>query len=211
MAVRVLVCNTIHLYAEGLRRLLEENQGILVSGVVYEELTSQALEAINPDLVIADPASFTKVAGHAKKILLISDSHLSPSAPQFSDLRKMVEQGLVGIIDAQTTPELLHKAVTKTVSGELWIDHQFIHNSLCTNMHHPEVVLSQREAEVLHYVCEGDSNKEIASKLCISEKTVKTHCNHLFKKFGVSSRLRLARCVCSVTEEGSPPSLRVTS
>ena len=70
MAVRVLVCNTIHLYAEGLRRLLEENQGILVSGVVYEELTSQALEAINPDLVIV----ITSYSIHYTKLYEMTDS-----------------------------------------------------------------------------------------------------------------------------------------
>ncbi len=50
--------------------------------------------------------------------------------------------------------------------------------------------LTDREREVLKMITLGMSNKQIGSKLYISEKTVKTHANHVFRKLGVASRLQ---------------------
>jgi ATP/maltotriose-dependent transcriptional regulator MalT len=51
-----------------------------------------------------------------------------------------------------------------------------------------EEQLTLRELEVLQLVAEGDSNKEIASRLHISQATVKSHLIHIFGKLGVSDR-----------------------
>jgi DNA-binding CsgD family transcriptional regulator len=54
------------------------------------------------------------------------------------------------------------------------------------------VALSQREREVLRAVTENLANKEIASMLCISVRTVKFHVSALLAKFGVSTRSQLS-------------------
>ncbi len=53
-------------------------------------------------------------------------------------------------------------------------------------------VLTQREAEVLHLVSQGSSNKEIASALYISENTVKTHMRNIMDKLHLASRSQAA-------------------
>ena len=50
--------------------------------------------------------------------------------------------------------------------------------------------LTDREKQILEMMAIGMSNKVIGSRLFISEKTVKTHANHVFHKLGVSSRLQ---------------------
>jgi len=52
--------------------------------------------------------------------------------------------------------------------------------------------LTPREREVLKLVSQGASNREIASALYISEKTVKNHVTHILKKIGVDDRLQAA-------------------
>ena len=49
-------------------------------------------------------------------------------------------------------------------------------------------LLSQRELEVLALVADGNTNKEVAARLFISEATVKTHLLHIYAKLGVSDR-----------------------
>ncbi len=49
--------------------------------------------------------------------------------------------------------------------------------------------LTRREAEVLLHVAQGLSNREIASALWISEKTVRNHVEHIYAKIGVSNRI----------------------
>jgi LuxR family maltose regulon positive regulatory protein len=48
--------------------------------------------------------------------------------------------------------------------------------------------LTGREAEVLHLLDQGLSNREIAARLFLSEGTVKTHTHRLYRKLGVQSR-----------------------
>jgi DNA-binding NarL/FixJ family response regulator len=192
MSIRVMICNHIHLYAEGLRRLLDEGEEVSVIGLASDERDLEILQGLDPDVVISDAVCFPRLAGRAKKILLIWAGNGRHPYPPFGDLKTMVKQGLGGILDEKTAPALLRKAVAKVHAGELWVDHQFIYSSLLRDDVCGNVPLSRRKTEILRHICEGYSNKVIADQLCISEQTVKTHCNQLYKKFGVSSRLQLA-------------------
>lgn len=51
--------------------------------------------------------------------------------------------------------------------------------------------LSNKESEVFNYVVEGYSNKEIAGKMSITEKSVKFHTTNIFKKTEIKSRYKL--------------------
>ncbi len=195
MPVRVLICIRFCLYAKGLRRLLEEDEEIQVAGIVRDERDLEDLEKLDLDLILSDAASFPQVAGRGWKILLLWD--VPQVLPQVSELKEMVALGLAGILTAGTGSALLWKAVKKIDAGELWFDNNVIKTLCMIRGSGREMPLSRREAEVLRYICEGLSNKAIAGKLDISEQTVKTHCNHLFRKFGVSSRLKLAMWVTS--------------
>jgi DNA-binding NarL/FixJ family response regulator len=53
--------------------------------------------------------------------------------------------------------------------------------------------LTAREKEVLEQVSTGASNREIASKLCLSEHTVKNHLKHILQKLHLDNRVQLAR------------------
>ena len=55
-----------------------------------------------------------------------------------------------------------------------------------------EVPLTQRESEVLRYLVQGLTNKEIAGVLQISYETVKEHVQHILRKVGVSDRTQAA-------------------
>ena len=82
----------------------------------------------------------------------------------------------------------LLRAIRTVVTGEMWIDHETIRKSLCSSEQaRCDLNLTKREKQVLNYVCDGASNKEIAQKLYVTEQTVKSHCNKLFKKFGVGN------------------------
>ena len=56
----------------------------------------------------------------------------------------------------------------------------------------PSIHLTPRESEIVRYVMLGESNKQIARRLGISNYTVRDHVSNLLKKSGVTSRTRLA-------------------
>lgn len=69
--------------------------------------------------------------------------------------------------------------------------------------------LSSREAQVARLVVDGRSNKEVADRLFISERTVKAHLGVVFDKLGVRDRLQLAlRLVASQSPDASLGELR---
>ena len=77
--------------------------------------------------------------------------------------------------------------------------------------HSPEI-LTERETEVLKALAQGQSNKEIAHHLVISEKTVKTHVTHILNKLQIPSRtqaalyaIRIGLVWVDASDEATPP------
>lgn len=58
-----------------------------------------------------------------------------------------------------------------------------------------EEKLCEREREIVSYIVHGFANREIAGRLCISERTVSTHLVNIYDKLGVHSRAELANLV----------------
>ncbi len=61
-------------------------------------------------------------------------------------------------------------------------------------------LLGRREAEVAHLVAEGLSNKQIGSRLFISERTVATHVGNILNKLGFNSRAQIAAWMASADQ-----------
>jgi len=192
MEVNVAICCQVHLYAEGMRKLLEEDAEI---NVVCVSDGVECVVNLNPDIIVTDMGNCKKVInslpdGEKKNVLLIDDKERHFDG---SDLKLMITDGLGGLLPMDSDGQIFRKAVKKLSEGQLWIDHQTLKEvfSVKKEVEH-DVQLTKKEAQILECICNGLTNKEIAKKMYISEQTVKSHCNHLFKKFGVSSRLKLA-------------------
>jgi two-component system response regulator DegU len=119
---------------------------------------------------------------------------------QYNDEEKMelVKLGVKGFLPQNTTKEKMKKAFESILSGQIWVSRkvtQWVLSELLAKTsdiryRNPEnkYQLSNREIEILQAMASGLSNSEIANKLYISEKTVKAHIYHIFKKMEVKSR-----------------------
>lgn len=113
----------------------------------------------------------------------------------------MTQAGAISYILKDTTPEDLIRAVRKAAAGESTLSPR-IAKALMTvvtqaraaktqeNQYHED--LTEREMEVLHCIAEGLSNLDIAARLKISDKTVKSHVSNILSKLYLTDRTQAA-------------------
>jgi DNA-binding NarL/FixJ family response regulator len=196
MAIKIAIGCHSYLLGEGLKKLFNKEDEIDIMCIFDEGIDIEEILKMNPDLIIADfkifrafPEDFT--IDKKLKILLLGDnlwlSEVERQIPEF------ILRGVFGIIPPEANSEILKKAIKVVYSGELWLDRKMI-KKIITKMGPSErrINLTKKEKEIVSLICHGYRNKEIAQKLDISEQTVKSHCNRIFKKVGVSDRLQLA-------------------
>lgn len=114
---------------------------------------------------------------------------------------RLFRQGIKGYVDAYASPELLLRAIHEISQGRVWLG-QDIMAALIAQVNASEreepldveasladADLTARELDVAKGILAGQSNKEIAEHLFISERTVKAHVHSLFRKQQVKDRL----------------------
>jgi DNA-binding NarL/FixJ family response regulator len=105
-----------------------------------------------------------------------------------ADILPAIEAGATGYLLKDTSREELYHAIRAAASGEP-VFAPSVARRLIGRIRSPdEEKLSSRELEVLGLVASGASNSDIASRLYISQATVKSHLIHIFGKLGVSDR-----------------------
>jgi DNA-binding NarL/FixJ family response regulator len=212
VAVKLVIGCCSYLFGEGLKKLLEDDKNINVLGIFDESSDLKEIVKLDADMVLADRGVFHDLPedfmiDKSIKILLIADRTWLPTA--YKDLPDLVSKGVVGILPPGTDSDLLKKAVKAVSSGEFWINHKIIKDIL-SHGSSPEkkINLTGKEREIVSFICQGYRNKEIALKLDISEQTIKSHCNRIYKKIGISDRLQLALYAYKMWPEYIPNVLR---
>ncbi len=193
MAIKVVICCCSYLFGEGLSRLLEDDKNIDVIGIFYEGIDLKGIVKFSPDVILADfnninPPLFAQCPD--AKIVLIDTG-----VKQGNIIAALVSHNISGVISPGTDIRLLKKALKVISNGEVWIDNPTLKELLLQ----AEVMsknggisgITRREREIIAHICQGYSNKEIASRLFMSEQTVKSHLNRIFRKFNVFSRSQL--------------------
>lgn len=92
----------------------------------------------------------------------------------------LMRSGASGYLTKEQAPFLIAEAVRAVARGEVrWFAEPAGENQL--------EALTEREREVLQLLAEGRSNDEIAAALSITEHTVRSHTQHIYRKLGVKS------------------------
>ncbi|MEJ2448015.1 MAG: response regulator transcription factor [Anaerolineales bacterium] len=135
----------------------------------------------------------------AVKILVLS----SYSDRQY--IRELLSNGASGYLIKDEVPQNILNAIRGVSQGEDgWVSREVAAKlGEMTSREDDDQELTPREIEVLSLVVDGQTNREIAFNLEISEKTVEKHLHNVFKKLAVSSRVEAA--VLAVEEGLLPP------
>jgi RNA polymerase sigma factor (sigma-70 family) len=206
--ITVLIADDDALFRQGLRLFLALQEDIRVIGEAPDGPQALGIvEALRPDILLLGvqllKASGLKFLSALRskspktKVLIFSGSL------EDAFISEALQHGAMGYLPKTSTQNDLIKAIRTTRAGEIWAQRKVLtqvlehmREKLNELQDHPleqGEQLTEREREIVQWVMQGMTNKEIASRLGISEKTVKTHLHNAFGKLKVSRRFQLLR------------------
>ncbi len=204
----VLVVDDHALVREGIAALLR--QAWANSVILHAAKAETALELVaarhDIDLVLLD----LMLPEHTGLDALAAFSRGSPGLPIVvlsssespTDVRRALGLGALGYVPKSAPPSTLMAALNLVLSGEIYVP-SFMAEQLSTANGTGGPAgsvegfsrLTDRQRDVLRLICAHAANKEIAYRLAISEKTVKTHVTAILKALRVASRADALRLV----------------
>jgi DNA-binding NarL/FixJ family response regulator len=200
--IRVAVIDDHPLFREGVTRSLSEIDGfeIVAEGSSKDDAIRIA-ESLRPDIILMD---ISMPGGGLNAIPLILE--ISPSqkivvltvSEASDDVTAALNGGAKGYVLKGVGSRALADVIRTVASGESYVaptlSAKLISNRSAAPQKKSDLLteLTAREQEVLHLVASGMSNKHVARKLDLHEKTVKHHMTQVMAKLGVSNRTEAA-------------------
>ena len=198
--VRVVIADDHALVREGLRKVLELDDTIeVVTEVGDGQGAINMARKEKPDVILMDvnmPGTDGIVATRVIKREMPSIKVVALTIYEDEEVVDMVKAGVSAYILKDVAGSELVDTIHKVMAGEVVI-HPRVANRLVRELTRTErkedhARLTKREKDVLEFLVKGNSNKEMAELMFISEKTVKNHLTSIFKKLGVKDRTQAA-------------------
>jgi two-component system, NarL family, nitrate/nitrite response regulator NarL len=199
--VRILLIDDHVLFRESLARLLQSEQGFTVVGhcgsgaEAMQVLKSRTVDVVLLDLDLgpekgADVLDDIRALPFEGKVLLVT------AGVDERDVPGLIRKGIAGILKKHNSPALLVQGIRDAMAGKVSFQQDLLQRALEVEIGQAAVhptKLTKREKDILSFIFEGFSNKEIANRLHISESAVKASLQNLFSKTGVRTRSQLVR------------------
>jgi len=195
-SIRIVIADDHAIFRDGLRRLLLSESDFKVVAEASDGLEAITLaRKFKPDVLLLDLAMprlpGLEVLRELSHDELTVSTILLTAAIQTFEVTRALQLGARGVVLKESSPEVLLRSIRSVSEGEYWVGSNIL-AQFGQLQGRETAILTARESEVISAIRSGNSNKEIASKLAISEETVKRHLSNIYAKLGVSSRLELA-------------------
>jgi two-component system, NarL family, response regulator NreC len=201
---RILIADDHAVVRAGLRAVLQTNPELELAGEASGGLEAlELVQQIHPDVLVLDLSmpdldgiSVTRQVKETNPLtrILILTVHEDEAL-----LREAIKAGASGYILKRAAESELVSAIQVILRGDLYVDPSLLRSLLDEQAKskpaQTELVepLTPREVDVLKFIVEGYTNRQIAEKLSISTRTVEGHRANLSEKLGLHSRVELVR------------------
>ena len=201
--IEIIIADDHMMIREGLKQLLELDgtMKVIAEANDGEECLNLLNKKIHPDLLLLDinmpKKNGIEVLEYIKqnkipvKVLILTVHN------EVEYLLKAVDIGIDGYLLKDSSYDELKEAIDVVISGNTYIQPSLLpalNESMEDYALDKEKIecLTKRELDVLRLISEGCSNKKISDELTISERTVKNHISHIFRKIDVEDRTQAA-------------------
>ncbi|HYL97517.1 MAG TPA: response regulator transcription factor, partial [Blastocatellia bacterium] len=199
--IRVLIADDHRLFREGLRSLLEREEGIDVVGEACdgEEVVSETTSLV-PDVVLMD-IEMPKIDGITATTLITRSNPntkvlMLSSFDEDDRVLNAMLAGANGYVVKRVATRNLVSILAAVRDGEFIVP-PFLAGLVLQEQRNKKAAaaatdfgLTAQEIKILELLVSGRSNKEISNMICISVDTVKAHLKHIFEKLGVDCRTK---------------------
>ena len=200
--IRVLLVDDQELFRRGVTMVLSADETLELEEVDDGDKAIAAVEQNPPDVVLLD----VRMPGRSGVDVCAAIKEISPStgiimltaSDEETDLYESIKSGASGyLLKDGSTYDQVAEAVRLVASGQSLISPSMATKLLdefvsMTKSPSPAATLTARELQVLRQVAHGQSNREIAEELFISENTVKNHIRNMLEKLQMKSRMEAA-------------------
>jgi DNA-binding NarL/FixJ family response regulator len=205
-SIRVLLAQSSSPDRLSIVSALRRNPGIKVIGASSSHELFEIFSRDLPDLAILDAHLDNDPVGGLATLRRLHDTYpLIPTvllldSPKRDLVLDAFCAGARGIFSKHESLEMLSKCVRVVIEGQVWATSREIRYALDALSSAPAIramnagglnLLSIREQQVVHYLAEGLTNREIGARLGLSRHTIKNYLLKIFDKLGVSNRVEL--------------------
>lgn len=217
--IKVMIADDHPVFREGLRQCLQTRKEIVVTAAVGDggELWKALRVHGKPHVVLMD----VEMPGQSGIELTAALHEAHPDVrvvmlTAFSDSERVfaaLKAGAAGYLLKNASPEVIRTTVAQVAAGEAMLSgeiagrvlREFERERQEQRFREQLAGLTPREEEILKLLATGDSNREIAQRLFISEQTVKNHVASIFRKLRVNDRTRAALLAVKLGLGNDPP------
>jgi two-component system response regulator DegU len=205
--ITIMIIDKQAFFRAGMRQALSQQSDFKILDCDLDQEPLELIEADSPDAVLLD-IDFPTLSGLelSRKIARrYPNTRVVMLSPNHNDeeLFEVIKTGAVAYLNKNTTVEELVSIIRRACGGEYPINDSLVARpkvaehvlkqfqdivSMGKTMETLTAPLTHREAQILNYVAEGNSNKQIARILEISEQTIKNHVSSILRKLNANDR-----------------------
>jgi DNA-binding NarL/FixJ family response regulator len=192
LPIRIAIADDHAMFRQGLKSVLKLQPDVKVVAEAERADDIEPMLKRSPcDILLLDLhldrsvfADIARFAARTKVIVLTANEH-----PE--DAMTAIREGAEGVVLKRFAVDMLMDAVHTVIKGQTWLPAP-LQTQIAEGLRGTaNVTLTPRERDVIRLVALGLRNAEVAERLFISDETVKTHLNNIFRKLDLRDRVEL--------------------